>query len=184
MLVSLLTGCASTRAYLGDRGRDAADIFTLAGGCGAGAKVRIGPVHVGLAAIHDMAGVRGGELFVGHIDRHIEPIDLETTWFYDEDYGFGHKRFKDYAVNGYHGHPFFATIDDYWFRQDGDHPFLHPFYTQIEVAGGFLGTLRVGFNPGELLDFILGWTTIDVFHDDLGMRRVRQERAEATATER
>jgi hypothetical protein len=80
--------------------------------------------------------------------------------------------------------PFFATIDDYWFNQDKDHPLLHPFYTQIEVAGGFIATLRVGFNPGELLDFIVGWTTIDLFGDDLGMRRLRKERAEATATER
>ena len=29
-------------------------------------------------------------------------------------------------------------------------------------------TLRFGFNPGELLDFILGWFTIDIYGDDLG----------------
>ena len=37
----------------------------------------------------------------------------------------------------------------------------------VEVAFGFWHTLRLGFNPGELLDFILGWTTIDIFNDDL-----------------
>jgi hypothetical protein len=36
------------------------------------------------------------------------------------------------------------------------------------VAGG----LRVGFNPGELVDFLLGWTTLDIYNDDLGTRKV------------
>lgn len=43
-----------------------------------------------------------------------------------------------------------------------------PYYTQCEVAvGTFFPSIRLGFNPGELLDFILGWTTIDIFRDDL-----------------
>ena len=40
-------------------------------------------------------------------------------------------------------------------------------YTQMEVVVGLGGTLRLGFNPGELLDFILGWATIDIYNDDL-----------------
>ena len=45
------------------------------------------------------------------------------------------------------------------------------YLTQIEVAAGLGGTLRLGFNPGELLDFILGFTTIDIFNDDLEKRK-------------
>lgn len=41
------------------------------------------------------------------------------------------------------------------------------YLTQIEVSTGIGGTLRFGFNPFELLDFILGWTTIDIFSDDI-----------------
>ncbi len=41
-----------------------------------------------------------------------------------------------------------------------------PFYTQIEVMGGFLFSVRAGFNVGELLDFILGWGGIDIYQDD------------------
>jgi hypothetical protein len=34
-----------------------------------------------------------------------------------------------------------------------------------------LQNVRCGFNPGELLDFILGWTTIDIFKDDIAGRK-------------
>jgi hypothetical protein len=40
-------------------------------------------------------------------------------------------------------------------------------YTQIDILLGLGGTVRLGFNPGELLDFILGWTTIDIYSDDV-----------------
>jgi hypothetical protein len=42
------------------------------------------------------------------------------------------------------------------------------YYTQIEVVGGLLGSLRLGVNPGELADFLLGWFGVDFFHDDIG----------------
>ena len=40
------------------------------------------------------------------------------------------------------------------------------YYTQIDVVLGILGTVRFGFNPGELIDFILGWSTLDIYRDD------------------
>ena len=39
--------------------------------------------------------------------------------------------------------------------------------TQIEIAGGLGLTIRLGFNPGELIDFILGFTSMDLYGDDL-----------------
>lgn len=42
-----------------------------------------------------------------------------------------------------------------------------PFYTEIEVMAGFIFSLHAGANVGELLDFILGWTGIDIYGDDL-----------------
>ncbi|MDT8390564.1 MAG: hypothetical protein RRC34_08670 [Lentisphaeria bacterium] len=53
------------------------------------------------------------------------------------------------------------------------------YYTQIEVVVGVLGSIRLGFNPGELLDFILGWTTLDIYGDELGKRK-KIEQAEST----
>jgi hypothetical protein len=41
------------------------------------------------------------------------------------------------------------------------------YYTQIEVVGGFIGTLRVGINPGEMADLLLGIFGLDIYKDDL-----------------
>ena len=44
-------------------------------------------------------------------------------------------------------------------------------YTQLEVVIGLGGTLRLGFNPGVLLDFLLGWFTIDISYDDIELNK-------------
>ena len=49
---------------------------------------------------------------------------------------------------------------------DDDHPPKACFYTQIEVAAGAGGSVRLGFNPGELLDFLFGWLGADLYGDD------------------
>ena len=59
-----------------------------------------------------------------------------------------------------------------------------PFFTQVEVALGLGGTCRLGFNIGELVDFLLGWGGKDIFNDDLEVppavsRRERRKRAAA-----
>jgi len=43
----------------------------------------------------------------------------------------------------------------------------HPYYTELEIVLGLGPSLRLGFNPGEFADFILGWFGIDFFADDL-----------------
>jgi len=57
------------------------------------------------------------------------------------------------------------------------------YFTQIEVVAGLGGTIRLGFNPGELLDFILGWVTIDIFNDDLEKFEKRNNGKEAHQAE-
>jgi hypothetical protein len=45
------------------------------------------------------------------------------------------------------------------------------YYTDVSVsAAAFLG-FTIGFNPGEVIDFILGWTTIDIYGDDLEAKK-------------
>ena len=41
------------------------------------------------------------------------------------------------------------------------------YYTQMELAIGVGLTLRVGFNPGELLDLLVGFASLDLYGDDL-----------------
>jgi hypothetical protein len=49
------------------------------------------------------------------------------------------------------------------------------YFTQIEVTAGLGGGSRLGFNPGELLDFILGWVGFDIYGDDLASRQNETE---------
>jgi hypothetical protein len=40
------------------------------------------------------------------------------------------------------------------------------YYTQIEVTVGLVVPVRLGVNPGEIVDFALGFTNVDIFGDD------------------
>lgn len=53
------------------------------------------------------------------------------------------------------------------FKEAGDWRRVAPRYTQVEVAIGFWGGIRLGVNFGELVDFLVGWTTLDIFGDDV-----------------
>ena len=59
---------------------------------------------------------------------------------------------------------------------------LH-YYTQVEAAAGLLliPSVRLGLNPGELIDFVLGWTTLDIFQDDLEAEKDKQEETGTTS---
>jgi len=49
-------------------------------------------------------------------------------------------------------------------------PFLDKF--DIEAGGTWLvAGFRVGFSPGQLLDFIIGWTGIDIADDDKKLKK-------------
>ena len=41
------------------------------------------------------------------------------------------------------------------------------YYTQLELAVGVGLTIRLGFNPGELLDLLVGFASLDLYGDDL-----------------
>lgn len=41
-----------------------------------------------------------------------------------------------------------------------------PYYSQVEAVAGLGLSLRLGLNPGELLDFLLGWGGLDLYGDD------------------
>lgn len=41
------------------------------------------------------------------------------------------------------------------------------FYSDINICAALIGGFRLGFNIGELADFLLGWSGIDIAADDL-----------------
>lgn len=169
---ALCSGCTSS-AYLQDRLHDGADIFTATVGKGIGAQTRVGPLHAGFVAVGDKAGLRGGALHPlsmssgpGYIDSGAIGGDYSLGV-----YGFEYLGMTAGKSAGPRGKDFqtmylFVPTDESF---KGGKSTLNPAYwSQIEVVVAAGLSLRVGFNPGELLDFILGWATIDIYGDDLG----------------
>ncbi|HBF33348.1 TPA: hypothetical protein DDW35_02165 [Candidatus Sumerlaeota bacterium] len=171
-LALLTAGCASNSTYWNDRKRDALDIVTLTVGVGAGAKAQVGPLNNGLSLIVDRMGLRSGTFGItkpsqGCWDTSGSDLLLLSM---DSCYWPGDRRTdaKNYSSGSIFCFPFPPMRNFYANRDALDRSFCSnlPYYTRLEVCGGFIGTLRVGINPGELLDFLLGWTTLDIYQDD------------------
>ena len=179
-IATTLCGCASPRTYFANRGHDAADMFTLAVGKGGGATVRAGPIHFGLFGGYDHVGLRGGQLWTqwdqesvfGAMAGLIDPLVLlpggDGICFFEDDFSEGDEiREKGYIGRGIC--PFVAipakNIEGYN-RFDFDDT-RKRFLAQVDAAAGIYFTLHVGADFAEILDFILGWTTLDVMNDDL-----------------
>ena len=183
-LSALCSGCAST-GYMGNRMRDAGDIFTASVGFGAGAKARVGPVQVGLMANIDMLGLRGGRCgdivwYETPTRETIAPYPYKMRKFPEKEYPWAYPRFV-FGNDRYHvgDDRSMIALRGKTYEAVSPIPFLAlagqpEYYTQIEVVVGVLGSLRLGFNPGELLDFVLGWTTLDIFNDDLKKEEANQ----------
>jgi hypothetical protein len=179
LLFILCSGCAST-GYLGNRMRDAGDIFTATVGKFGIAKVRMGPLRTGVFAGEDIAGLRAGEIFFPsdvHDNREETfdscVLDASEEIFEPGGLQIAKERGKLFRTDKYPTDKYpFNVLYFPFFNIPVKNPEITlpqkiPYYTQIEVAAGIYRGIRLGINPGEILDFILGWTTIDIFDDDL-----------------
>ncbi len=163
------TGCAGS-GYFASRGRDAADIFTLTLGTGFGVKARIGPVQPAILMNHDITGLRAGEGVYSNLDEDHNweiyfPVPISDK---RGTCGIGYYNTREIAtkrgkqIREISPIPLVVVPD----LEPGEEPTFDPQYTQIEVAGGAILTVRAGFNIGEFLDFLLGWFTVDLYDDD------------------
>lgn len=171
-----------------DRGRDAADIFTATGGVGAGAKARLGPLQAGLLVQQDKWGLRGGRVGSFKCVTHepSAPVRNDSMDFvlllvslenFELDQLHRHEttteaRRKEFSAVGVCPISIAGMQPDLGFNPYQPCPY---YYTQMELVIGCGPSLRLGVNPGELLDFILGWMTIDMFNDDLERRKQNEE---------
>jgi hypothetical protein len=174
--ILLCTGCASSNYFM-NRGQDAADILTLTCGSGTGLKGRVGPFHLGLLHAEDRAGLRGGSVkkWDDCIDIvNVVPIHYPDTGSYGpevctaEDFEVIPSNKKKDRGKGYRARgtkPFFVREIRSTKWEDGQ--LFHPYFTQLEVVLGLGVSLRAGVNPGEAIDFLLGFINIDFFGDDL-----------------
>ncbi len=176
LAAAALAGCSAHERE--NRADDWAQIVTLTVGDGVGAQARLGPARLGLYKGEDRAGLRAGE-FGSSWDTH---DNYDYLWLaYGREYFGGwatDKRLlqarKVTAVTQY-----FPLINET--RVPAPHGFIDlsgapktargghnsAYWTQLELTLGIGGSLRVGFNPGELLDAVLGHIGIDIYRDDL-----------------
>ena len=176
VLATFCAGCASP--YWQNRRADAADVFTATVGVGMGAAARIGPLNGGLGIMADLYGQRGGES--GNFGQTPEnlPTSLSAVticysyeWFLpqrdeaqtERAMARGKVHHSEWPGAGFPV-PFVDPPVDFISQKVARG---HPQWTQIDLSVGLIGGARLGFNPGELLDFILGFFGVDIYGDDL-----------------
>jgi len=159
-IAACLTGCASTKAYLADRGRDALDMIN--------AGVEIGSVGVSAQA----GPVMTGAIFT-------EPEKKSNGWGL-VNRGLGCYEYGDWQaiIIGYKASGSKATRGrECGTRQiacfaDGTELFgwnCPPCYYalgKIEARAGLGVGLHIGLHLGEIADFFLGWFGADLMSDD------------------
>ncbi len=186
MVMAALTGCASTKSYFVDRGRDAADIVTATVGVGVGAKAQVGPLHAGVLLQADHCGLRGGKYENWHplgAAKGPSSYDIEVAVFGGNEFhpyreGKLADRGKYFSAMPFDDGPlqYFPILN---YAETSQNKIAWYYYTELEVVVGLIGSVRLGFNVGELTDFALGWFGIDLFSDDIAMKTLRQESNEA-----
>jgi hypothetical protein len=183
-----LTGCASPRGYLVDRGRDAADIFTATVGIGGGVQMKVGPFPCGVLTTTDVAGIRYGDSFWHSPRLDGEPEEVSGMAAYllaCALYGLmGGGVPEEYLSPMLSYHNRFPLNETQLLRKKGAKyidadsscqppPLDAPMWYHVEAVLGLGLVFRAGVNVGELLDFGLGWAEVDVLGDDIEAREKR-----------
>lgn len=174
-LAGFATGCTDVH-----RSNDWADVITATLGDGYGTKARVGPFQAGLYTGNDMAGLRAGE--TGKHWGHIANYDYYWLFAGSEHFdGWIDNRgpvVRRKVVAAQYIFPCFILpeapnpcrpedmLDSTAGQKMTDGSKNHAFWTQFEFALGLGRTVRIGFNPGELLDALLGHVGIDLYGDD------------------
>jgi hypothetical protein len=184
-VIGLLHLAACSSPYMKDRGRDGADVLTLTVGFGIGAKARAGPVTTAALFNRDLAGLRGGDAITSHPDDvHVQdggiPLLVSVDSFLPASEPVKERNKGHYVVTFWTVYPTHQGLfwpegvragpleDECEDTGDGITP---AYYTDLEVVVAAILSVRVGFNPGELVDFLLGFFGVDIYGDDLEVSR-------------
>lgn len=161
------SGCA----YMKSRGRDFTDIITLSGEtyC-ANVSAQVAYLPIGLG----WANGKGFGSRAGHMGSY-DYREINVLTYTERDLGPETlPRGKAFEMEG-----FWFVIPLYYIN------FMPAFIgykgslaarCQIEAAVGFGAGIRVGINPLELFDFIIGLTTVDILKDDFKKEKEEGER--------
>ncbi|MCZ6692164.1 MAG: hypothetical protein O7H41_21480 [Planctomycetota bacterium] len=188
MILPIATGCQTTvGSYLGNRGRDLADCFTIEAGVGygLGAELKLaGLVHIAVGTGLDgslQAGLRYGDLVPRSETKDEKtgffgfPI-INLLWmFSDQD---GYPPYLHVSKDAKEEHACYLLLpglasyapdrSESWIWTDPKSGWsrLHAFDIEASVYWGIIGA-RAGFSPGEFVDFLLGWFGVDIAGDDV-----------------
>jgi len=175
LLGVLICGTGCTTGYWVDRGRDAADIVSVSVGAGIGAKAQVGPLAPGLIWNEDYAGIISGRPFTRK-SQNFDGYGADASFLLWGMYGHGSDgRFKEYRAEHILGVPISKSIWDGFMGKSFDLKYPASYFTNLEIVAGVGLTVRAGFNPGELVDFILGFFGVDIYGDDIGLRKKEPE---------
>lgn len=183
------SGCASS-GYLKDRMRDGADVFTLSVQRGVGVDAQASFLTVALGFESTYLGLEDGRMInnwthEGFAILPTEKDDQGTTFACGlvllsmkanmNPSSTGHcyqgernKRYSGFYLCG-------LPIGVNPLGMSSDTLYSPHSATKIEIGASLGLGLRFGFNPGELLDFLLGWTTLDIYNDDLEWKKQKEK---------
>jgi hypothetical protein len=163
LLIATVLGPGCAGRWLVDRGRDLQDVITVQAGLGLGAKARLSCLQTGFLFDLPLAGLKGGgwgwypddgddgnvfdvQLVLLGFEFHVPATTLPAR------------------AKGYEAYPVLPFVQ--LPRQSHAGGALC-YYTQLEVALGAGPSLRLGVNPGEVVDLLAGLVGLDPYGDDV-----------------
>ena len=174
LLPFLIAGCSTHRT------NDWKDVCNATVGESYGISVRLGPIRTGLYSGRDDKGLRSG--VTGNTTGQIANYDYYWL-FYGREHFDGWRDARDPRVRRK------VVAAEYFFPcfiiPEAENPYAksmvygdqaynkltdgsrnYAYWTQLDIAMGLGDGFRLGFNPGELLDALLGYVGIDIYGDD------------------
>lgn len=153
-----IVGCAHTKAYLIDRGRDAIDIATIAvEENNLGVTMQAGPLITGLnmPITEKWEQLKGYGLRDGDFGQY-EHCDIQLLLIGNKYYETASKKREYFQI-------FMLNVGDIFGEDD---PPLETLGT-VEVSAALGVGLRLGLHGFELIDFLAGWIGLDLMDDDI-----------------
>jgi hypothetical protein len=159
--------------YMLDRVRDALDMTTMEAGFGLGVKLRAGILNTGYYQGNGFFGLRGGKIGMQSDAEYLFLTPYPKTDLAGETIPSRICRNEYYSSKNVT--PLTSIFPPNTIVDSKSHDYMEnaptSAYFQIEMAVGLGPTLRIGFNPAEILDFLLGFAGVDILSDDYGRHR-------------
>lgn len=160
-----VTGCA----YMEDRARDASDIINVSAVTGVGVAAQVSAIDVTFGSLTNATGLEDGSFYcVPGFDLFPERTQagqrqgcgLVNTYASLRNETVEHRNKNSSRMN-------FLGIFTAWGICGPSGKSQPNYWTKFEVNAALGVGAKVGVNPGEALDFLLGWFCLDIYGDDI-----------------